>query len=219
MIYAAAKPSRAVVPVSPYLYSPFQQAGSRQQTGTWTKSYPTPFEQFVRKAATGIGDFLNATHRLQLSAQELSRKTVSFFGDEKKALEQTKKLIGDYNATLLRLKDAEGYMNPLVRKSLDGAISERTYDAVGIRKNEDGTLSVDEKTFQASVSSNAEHAFRSVSRLAKNLETEASRFRDVPASSLVNPSMLALQQFAAYQSTMQSYWQLPTSGLLVNQFV
>ncbi|WP_372630367.1 flagellar filament capping protein FliD [Cohnella sp.] len=410
MIYSATPLNKAVNPVSPYMYSPFHHAGYRQPSGMWTRSYPSPYEEFVKKAATGIADFLESARKLQYSAQELGRRTDSPFqarearisdpsaiaaqagngasvrtyrvevhslasaqknagtemergaqtglesgvhrlklsiggreatvtseilssdtneqalnkirdaingaragvtaklvtdgpggtarlelsgdrtgtdnafavtdesghaaawsgiaeatsaatnasyslngggaqtsqsnvvelekgkatatllrttneavavdvrADGKKALEQANKLVDTYNETIGRLKDAAGYLNPLIRKSFEETASETAYGTVGIRRNGDGTLRVDEKAFQASLSADPERSARTVGGIARALEKEASRFRDVPASALLNKPMMALQQFAAYQATMESYLQIPTTGLLVNSF-
>lgn len=409
MIYSAMNSVQALKPVSPYMYSPFQQAGYRQSTGMWTQA--TPYQEYVKKAAAGIADFLESAGKLQQSAQGLSRKTdlpfqarettssnpsaisvqakdgasvqsyrvqvyslasaqknvgtemarsdqatglqsgvqslkLSIGGrektvsaniadtdtneqalsklrdaingaktgvtaklvtdqqsgttrlelsgdrtgtdnsftvtdetgnaaawsgisavkeqaenasysvngaaaqssqsnaidlekgkatatllqttesaasidvrvDSKKAMEQANKLIDNYNETINRLKDAAGYVNPLIRKSFDGAVSGSEYGAIGIRKNSDGTLRLDEKALQASLSADPQRAARALGGIARGLEKEAARFQDVPASGLLNKNMMALQQFASYQSTMQSYLQIPTTGLLVNSF-
>ena len=211
MIYSVASESRAVIPVSPYMYSPFHQAGYRQPSGMGTRSYPSPYEQFVKQAASGIADFLEAAGELRLSAQELGRDTDS--------VAKAGKLVDSYNETLTRLKEAGGYLNPLIRQSFEEAASKDSYAAIGIRANGDGTLRLDEKAFRESLSAAPERTARTVGGWAGSLEKEAARFQDVPASALINKHMLALQQFAAYQATMQSYLQIPTTGLLINSFI
>jgi len=142
--------------------------------------------------------------------------------DERKALDQVSRLLGAYNGAIGQLRENGGYLNPQVKRSLENAANADAFSGIGIRRNADGTLALDERAFKASLNGNLERTAKALEGrygLAGRLGKEADRLQDVPASALMNKSMLALQQFAAYQSTMQSYLQIPTTGLLVNQFL
>ncbi|MCD9024978.1 flagellar filament capping protein FliD [Cohnella silvisoli] len=142
--------------------------------------------------------------------------------DEKGTVEQVKKLISSYNTMHDRLKEAGGYLNPSVKRSLEAVVSSISYEQIGIEKNGDGTLKLDETKLKQRLSANYEQTKRSISGsngMAKALEKATDRFNDTSASALLNQKMQAMQQFAAYQSSMQSYIQLPTTGLLVNSFL
>ncbi|MFC4597297.1 flagellar cap protein FliD N-terminal domain-containing protein [Cohnella hongkongensis] len=410
MIDSVTNSNLAVAPVSSYMYSPFHQTGYRQPSGMWMRANPSPYEQFVRKAAENVASFLESSRKLQRSAQELGREAGSLFrsretqssdpsaiaveakdgaavgayriqvyslasaqvhvgkemagdapseqdsgvhrlklsiagrettvdirmaaGDsneqalgrirdaindaragvtaslasggngtvrlelrsdrtgtdhrftvtdeagsaaawsgiteataaasdaaysvnggaaisaqsnvvelekgkatafllavtdapvavevralEEKALARIGRLVADYNDTITRLTEAGGYMSPHVRKSLEGTVSEATFGAIGIRVNGDGTLSVDERALRTRLRTDSERAARAAEGAARSLEQEASRFQAVPASGLLNPHMMALQQFAAYQATMQAYLQIPTTGLLIHSLI
>jgi flagellar hook-associated protein 2 len=139
--------------------------------------------------------------------------------DEKKAVEQVGQLISSYNAMHDRLKEAGGYMNPSVKRSVESAVNTSTYEQMGIKMNGDGTLKLDESKFKQSLSDKYEQTNRTLTGnngLARNLEKTTDRFNDVSANSLLNQKVQAMQQFAAYQSSMQVYLQIPKTGLVVN---
>jgi len=235
MIYPVANERRSVVPVAPIFYSPFQQDGNRFSSGTRTKSYPTPYERFVKSAADEIAGFLESAQKLRNTARELVRGRHAESPDPKalteqdlartkedRAFERASKLIGSYNEAVGRLRDAGGYVNSRALTGLASAADVGAYSGIGLSKQADGTLALDEKAYRASLAGNYEgtiKALESRAGLAGKLEKAAARFLEAPASDLVNKNMLALQQFAAYQSTMQSYIQLPTNGLFVNRFI
>lgn len=142
--------------------------------------------------------------------------------DEKKALEQVGALISGYNAMRDSLKEASGYMSPAIARSLGDAVSSASYERIGIKKNADGSLKLDEAAFTKSLNANFEQTSKTISGiggLARSLDKATDRFNDASASSLLNKQMQIMQQYATYQSTMQSYLPFPTTGLLVNGFM
>jgi phage gpG-like protein len=212
-------------------------------------SNPTPSEQIIKTAATEIADFLKSARNVQTIANSLVQKDasqsntivlekgkltdkllkaapeaveISVRPDEDKTVEQAGKLIAGYNEMHSRLNKAEGSLSPAVKRSLENAVSSNAYEQIGIRMNGDGTLELDEEKLIESLSMNYEQTRKALigsNGLAKSLEKATDRFNDVSASSLLNRNMLAMQQFATYQSSMQVSLQIPTKGLLVNGII
>jgi flagellar capping protein FliD len=142
--------------------------------------------------------------------------------DGNKALEQVGMLISGYNAMRDRLNGASGYLSPAVGRSLAEAVSSGSYEQIGIRKNADGSLRLDEAAFNRSLNANFEQTSKTIAGIggvARSLEKATDRFNDVSASSLLNKQMQIMQQYVTYQATMQSYLPFPTTGLLVNGFL
>ncbi|WP_373231113.1 flagellar filament capping protein FliD [Cohnella sp.] len=238
MLYSAGITKRSVPSVSAsssisfipsYMPSPFGQSAYRQGAGSWLKSPPNPFEQVAKSAASRIANFLSAAQKVQSSANDLLMKGSSSLylstdaieikvqPDEKKAVDQVKRLIFNYNAMHDRLKEAGDYMSPSVKRSLENTVNSSSYDQIGIQKNGDGTLKLDESKFKKSLSENYEQTSRALTAsngLAKSLEKETDRFNEMTASSLLN--LQALQPYATYQSSMQSNMRFPATGLLIN---
>ncbi|WP_219641438.1 flagellar filament capping protein FliD [Cohnella sp. CFH 77786] len=135
--------------------------------------------------------------------------------DEAGVLKQVKQLISDYNETLGRVREAGSYLNDSVKRSLENAAN--GYGSVGIAKQADGTLKLDETKFKASLSAQFENTRRAVSGpdgLAVNLSKAADRLENMPPHAMLNPRVRAMQSYAAYQSSAGLYFQLPTRGLL-----
>ncbi|TFE23311.1 flagellar filament capping protein FliD [Cohnella luojiensis] len=210
---------------------------------------PTPSEQIIKTAATEIADFLKSARNVQTIANSLLQKNsyqskiivlekgevtaallkavpepveISVRPDEDKTVEQVGKLIAGYNEMHSRLNKAGGYLSPLVKRSLENAVSSSAYEQIGIRMNGDGTLELDGEKLIESLSLNDEQTRKALTGnngLAKSLEKATDRFNDVSASSLLNRNKLAMQQFATYQSSMQVSLQIPSKGLLVNGII
>nr|WP_306220650.1 flagellar filament capping protein FliD [Cohnella sp. WQ 127256] len=139
--------------------------------------------------------------------------------DEKKAVQQVKEMITSYNSMIDRLNDAGGFLNPAVKRSLEQVVRSSSYEQLGISKNGDGTLKLDEAKLSKSLSTNFEQTSKAISgsnSLAKSLEKASGRFDEVPVSSLLNQKMQAMQQFTTYQSSMQYQSPFPISGVLLN---
>ncbi|QJD84728.1 flagellar filament capping protein FliD [Cohnella herbarum] len=127
--------------------------------------------------------------------------------DEDKVIAQVKDLVSSYNTMHDRLKEAGGVMNSTVRKSMESLVSSSTYERIGIHRNGDGTLKLDEEQLKKSLSSNFEQTTKAISGnygLADRLSSAAERYNEVPASSLLNSKARQVQQFAMYQSLMQT---------------
>ncbi|WP_337102004.1 flagellar filament capping protein FliD [Paenibacillus sp. YIM B09110] len=139
--------------------------------------------------------------------------------DEDKVIAQVKDLVTDYNAMHDRLKEAGGVMDSSVRKSMESLVSSSTYERIGIHRNGDGTLKLDEEQLKKSLSANFEQTTKAISGsygLADRLSTAAERYNDVKASSLLNAKARQVQQFAMYQSSMQMAMPTLASGWIVN---
>jgi len=148
--------------------------------------------------------------------------TIQVAPDADNTVSLVKELIGSYNTMLSRADEAGGYLNPAIARRLDNTISSSAYAHIGIRKSADGSLQVDENKLKASLRDNYDRTVNAIAGsagLASTLNKSAARFNDVSASSLLNRQMQSMQQFAAYQASMQSYSQLPMSGWLLNGFM
>ncbi|SFM41062.1 Flagellar hook-associated protein 2 C-terminus, partial [Paenibacillus sp. 1_12] len=137
-----------------------------------------------------------------------------------KVIAQVKDLVSSYNTMHDRLKEAGGVMNSSVRKSMESLISSSTYERIGIHRNGDGTLKLDEEQLKKSLSSNFEQTTKAISGnygLADRLSSTAERYNEVQASSLLNSKARQVQQFAMYQSSMQMAMPIQASGWVVNR--
>ncbi|MGO4371915.1 flagellar filament capping protein FliD [Paenibacillus sp. MCAF20] len=139
--------------------------------------------------------------------------------DEDKVIAQVKDLVTGYNTMHDRLKEAGGVMNSSVRKSMESLVGSSTYERIGIHRNGDGTLKLDEEQLKKSLSANFEQTTKAISGnygLADRLSSAAERYNDVKASSLLNAKARQVQQFAMYQSSMQMAMPTLASGWIVN---
>jgi flagellar hook-associated protein 2 len=142
--------------------------------------------------------------------------------DGDQAVKQVKQLVESYNGMRDRLNAASGYINRSVAQSLDRAVSSISYEQIGIEKKSDGSLMLDEDKLRRSLFEHYDQTSRALTGsrgLASSVSQATERFNDVSASTLINNKLQAVQQFAVYQSSMQTSLQLPKSGLLLNQFV
>jgi flagellar hook-associated protein 2 len=154
-----------------------------------------------------------------LMAPSMEAVKIQIKPDEDKVIAQVKDLVSSYNTMHDRLKEASGVMNSSVRKSMESLVSSSTYERIGIHRNGDGTLKLDEEQLMMSLSSNFEQATKAISGnygLADRLSSEAERYNELPASSLLNSKARQMQQFAMYQSLMQIAMPTQTNGWVVN---
>lgn len=136
-----------------------------------------------------------------------------------KIISQVSELISSYNAMVGRLTEAGGILNPSIRKSLDFLVDSPTYEQLGLYRDGDGLLQLDEEQFKKNLSLNFDQTTRAISShvgLAYRLASAMERFNTVPASSLMNQTARQLQQFAIYQSSIQITMPTYGSGLFVN---
>jgi len=155
-----------------------------------------------------------------LMAPSMEAVKIQIKPDEDKVIAQVKDLVSSYNTMHDRLKEAGGVMNSSLRKSMESLVSSSTYERIGIYRNGDGTLKLDEEQLMMSLSSNFEQTTKAISGnygLADRLSSAAESYNEVPASSLLNSKARQVQQFAMYQYLMQMV--MPTqSGWIVNSF-
>jgi flagellar capping protein FliD len=139
--------------------------------------------------------------------------------DADKIISQVSELISSYNAMVGRLTEAGGILNPSIRKSLDFLVDSPTYEQLGLYRDGDGLLQLDEEQFKKNLRLNFDQTTRAISShvgLAYRLALAMERFNTVPASSLMNQTARQLQQFAIYQSSIQITMPTYGSGLFVN---
>ncbi|MBO9599222.1 MAG: flagellar filament capping protein FliD [Cohnella sp.] len=154
-----------------------------------------------------------------LAAPSSEAVTIRIKPDEDRIIAQVKDLVSSYNTMHERLKEAGGAMNASVRKSIESLVHSSTYERVGIHRNGDGTLKLDEDQLKKSISSNFEQTTKAVSGnfgLADRLSAAAARYNEVPASSLLNAKARQVQQFAMYQSTMLMAMPTQANGWIMN---
>ncbi len=154
-----------------------------------------------------------------LAASSSEAVTIRIKPDEDRILSQVKDLVSNYNTMHARLKEAGGVMNSSVRKSMESIVDSSTYERIGIYRNGDGTLKLDEEQFKKSLSSNLEQTSKAISGnygLADRLSSAAARYNEIPASSLMNAKARQVQQYAMYQSTMFMAMPTQSSGWIFN---
>lgn len=155
----------------------------------------------------------------KLTASSTEAVSIQVKPDNDKVLSQVKDLVSSYNAMYGRLKEAGGTMNSSIRKSMDSLVGSSSYERIGIHRNGDGTLKLDEEQLKRSLNSNFEQTTKAISGnfgLADRLSSAAERYNEVPASSMLNAKTRQLQQFAMYQSSMQMVMPMQASGWVVN---
>lgn len=154
-----------------------------------------------------------------LVAQSIEAVKIQIKPDEDKVIAHVKALVSNYNTMHDRLKEAGGVMNASVRKSLESLVSSSGYERIGIQRNGDGTLKLDEEQLKKSLSSNFEQTTKAISGkygLADRLSSAAERYNEVPASNLLNSKARQVQHFSMYQSSMQMAMLTQASGWVVN---
>lgn len=154
-----------------------------------------------------------------LIAPSMEAVNIQIKPDEGKIITQVKDLVSSYNSMHERLKEAGGVMNSSVRKSMESLVSSSTYERIGIHRNGDGTIKLDEEQLRKSLSSNFEQTTKTISGnygLADRLSSAVERYNEVPASNLLNSKARQMQQFAMYQSSMQMAMPTQENGWFVN---
>ncbi|XID90145.1 hypothetical protein ACF3MZ_16460 [Paenibacillaceae bacterium WGS1546] len=225
--------SGTVMSVAPVFYSQFGQTAYRQRTGAWLMSYPTHYEEFIRKAATGIAELLRSARELRAVARRLIQDGFAparAIEDDKPGRGQAEAgaepsarvrvLLDAYNRFRDRLDGCRGYVHPEIGARFARATNNAAFESVGVRVNADGTMALDESRFADRLSADAEGVLRTIAGsegLAAALVLEVDRMYDRSASRLLDPRTHALQQFSAYQSTAHASWQLPSAGLILNR--
>jgi flagellar hook-associated protein 2 len=139
--------------------------------------------------------------------------------DHDKVISQVKDLVSSYNVMYSRLKEAGGVMDSSIRKSMDSLVGSLTYERIGIRRNGDGTLKLDEEQLEKRLSLNFDQTTKAIGGkfgLADRLSSAADRLNEVPASSLLSHKARQAQQFAIYQSSMQMAMSTHASGWFLN---
>ncbi|MFD0673361.1 flagellar filament capping protein FliD [Cohnella sp. GCM10027633] len=159
-----------------------------------------------------------------LLAPTTEEVTIEVRPDADQATKQVKQLLSSFNAMHERGDAASGYLHSSILRSLDTIASSSAYGDIGIRRNGDGTLKLDEQQFRKSLSTDGERASKAIGGLADRLSSMAQRFNQVPASSLMNAKAQGLQQFLQYQTSMfqaPAAYAMPfaPSGLLLNGFM
>jgi len=137
--------------------------------------------------------------------------------DSERIVSRVKDLVSGYNAMYNRLREAESCLSSSVRKSFDAVVQSPDYERLGISRGFDGTLRLDEERLESSLSANFDWTAKTLGgnlgladRLAKALE----RYDDMPAISMLNEQARHLQQLVLYQSSLQMFWPMHTSGLI-----
>ncbi|TVX95078.1 flagellar filament capping protein FliD [Cohnella terricola] len=154
-----------------------------------------------------------------LMAPSMEAVKIQIKPDEDKVIAQVKDLVSSYNTMHDRLKETGGVMNSSVRKNMESLVSSSIYERIGIYRNGDGTLKLDEERLKKSLSSNFEQPTKAISGnfgLADRLSSAAERYKEAPASSLLNSKARQVQQFAMYQLSMQMAMPTQVSGWVVN---
>lgn len=219
MIYPVANERRGVTAVSSVSYPQFGQTANRRHDGAWLLSYPTPYEQYARKAASRITDILNAIRQLQASADAVTQ----LFADkaarpeEQDILGPVRRMVGAYNTVQELLDEARIYVSSEIAVRFERAVRSFEYEQLGISLSQNGLLLFNELRFKQALDSRYERTSSALAQgLAASLAREARRLNEAPASHMLNKKLQALQQLAAYQSTMDASWQLPSAGILLN---
>lgn len=139
--------------------------------------------------------------------------------DSSRIVSQVKDLVNTYNTMYRRLREADGVLSSSVRRSLDNITGSSVYERLGIIRNGDGTLRLDEKQLEKSLGTNFDWTANMLGGrlgLAERLSAAADRFNMVPASSLLNQQARLVQQFALYEASMQRFNPFLSSGLIFN---
>jgi flagellar hook-associated protein 2 len=185
----------------------------QQATGSWLQSSSNAFEQMAKSAAAGIAAETTGITSITSIAANAS---YSVNGAVNQTSQSNTIDLEKGKVTATFLKPTSDAVKIDVRPD-----EKKALEQVGqlISNYGDGTLKLDEAKFKQSLSANYEQTNRALTGnkgLATSLEKETDRFNDISASALLNQKMQAMQQFATYQSTQQSYLQIPTTGLLIN---
>jgi flagellar capping protein FliD len=150
-----------------------------------------------------------------------SSVTLTLKPDSDAIVKQTKQLVKDYNALQAQISDESGYLNPAVKRNLQNALNSNDLDTLGISKQSNGTLTLDETKLKNNISSHFDqvsHIIIGSSGIASSLTKATDRMQSSPAEALLNQNNSDYKRYNNYQSTLQFYSQLPTSGLLLNNF-
>lgn len=147
--------------------------------------------------------------------------TVEVRPDGGRIIPLVRDLVESYNAMYRRLREAEGLLSPSIRRSFDRIVDSTAYERLGITRNADGTLRLDERQLERSLNGSFELTAKTLGGrlgLADRLDAAAERYNEVPASSLLDRQARQLQQLAFYQSSLQMFWPLQPSGLIFDLF-
>jgi flagellar hook-associated protein 2 len=150
-----------------------------------------------------------------------SSVTLTSKPDSDAIIKQTKQLVKDYNTLQNQISDESSFINPSVKRNLQNALISNDLDTLGISKQTDGTLTLDDTKLKNNINSHFDQVSRSIngpSGIASALSKATDRLQSSPAEALLNQNNSSYKQYKNYQSTLQFYTQLQTTGLLLNNF-
>lgn len=136
--------------------------------------------------------------------------------------EKVKSLVNGYNDLIETTSEAGRFLNPSVMRGISQAFGGLQLDRVGISRNKDGTLALDESKLQDSIASRGPEVERTIGGsggLAARLDKLAERLAASPAEALLDRRSAEYRRFANYRETLELYTQLPQDGMLLNRFM
>lgn len=156
--------------------------------------------------------------QLQLKAATDSAVQVKVGLDADAVVKQVKEAVGEVNKLAGAFAEHSAYLNPAMRRSLDQAMTSGAAERLGISRHGDG-YKLDETKLRAAIESRPEiarHDLGGSGGWASSLARTLDRYESLPAQALLSPAAQRMTAYASYPTGIQTYWQVPQNGWLLN---
>lgn len=147
--------------------------------------------------------------------------TLSVKPDTANMVKSLKSLISTYNEFSDSIHEHASLLNRAGIQKFQNAITAFEKMELGISKNNDGSLKLDEEQFKHNIETRFDRMNELISGprgVAAKLHQAASFFQSTPAEALLNKSYLDFQKFSLYQPSFMQIPQYPMTGLFYNQY-
>jgi flagellar hook-associated protein 2 len=158
---------------------------------------------------------------LELKATTALPVTVDIGVDTGAVIEQTAAVVEAVNRLYGMLEDDDdsAYLNPLLLKNLEQAMSSGSMRRYGLTRPTSEEWLLDERKLHTSIADHTEAVEQEltgfngwIGSLSKTLDF----FNQLPIQALLNPDAQIMQVYTTYGSTMLPDWQLPANGWYMN---
>ncbi|WP_248928204.1 flagellar filament capping protein FliD [Paenibacillus hamazuiensis] len=149
--------------------------------------------------------------------------TIAIKPDDDAIVKQVQNLIASYNEFQMTAKNVNGWINGTATRGFQQTVSIFTLGTLGIAKQADGTLMLDEEDLKRGIVEDFNGVKRSLSGLgglAAGLAKAAERLQEMPPEAMLNKRSPIFRGYMNYSfaGSLQSYMPVPMTGLLLNSY-
>ncbi|WP_281889587.1 flagellar filament capping protein FliD [Paenibacillus sp. YYML68] len=176
-------------------------------------------DHFAKQTAQELSGVIDKGEQLKQAAQAAAKRTPT---DDAQLAETAEQVVQSYNKLASALSEAGPLLRPAAKK-LGAKLSDETLRDIGIERQQDGTLQVDQQRLREAVSDSPEQAkelLQGPNGLLAQLVDAAESFSSSSAASLIDTSHAAYRSHTNYTASavygLQTYLASPMRGTLLD---